>query len=184
MWLIAAVHDSFATQAPCTLVSDLGTEERAKPQIKALDLLTDPPYEHHLYQQLEWDASERELIILWVTGWGICNFRGPWHPATAPPHCDKPAEVVWAPYENTPWWRETTGAESVGTLCGDYTCRFSSLHCSPDRHKWLENRQIHIFSHFCITSFQGQPENIQHYWFSTVEAAPSKKSTCHLSQNY
>lgn len=107
VWFIALVYDTFATGSPRTLISDLGRKKRAKSPIRALDLLAEPRCDHHAYKHLKWEASKRERVMLWMTEWGICNFRGPWHPATSPPGWDVPAQVVLAP--NAPCWRETTG---------------------------------------------------------------------------
>lgn len=119
-------------------------KKRAKSPIRALDLLAKPRYGHHAYKHLKWEASERERVMLWVTEWGICNFRGPWHQATSPPGWDVPAQVVLAP--KAPCWRETTGQTQSGLGVGIFPA--SSPHSSSPTVilTWLENGQTYLQS--------------------------------------
>lgn len=108
MWLIAIVQDSFATQAPSPWYQTLVVKK---------DLNHKSSHDHHLHKHLKREALQKELDTAWVTEWGICNFRGPWHPASVAPHWHNPPEVVWAPNKNASQLNGTMG--QTQSSCGD-----------------------------------------------------------------
>lgn len=110
------------------LAPDLGSEkkkERGKPQIKD-PWFTDqtslwPPHIKAPQMRCLWKGAGH----IWVTEWWICNFRGPWHPATSPLR-----KASWGGFylQTPPVGRRPQGGLSQSV---------SSLHCSLDLDEWL-----------------------------------------------
>lgn len=103
----------------------LAVKKRGKPQIKD-PWFTDqtslrPPHIKAAQMRCLWKGAGH----IWVTEWWICNFRGPWHPATSPLR-----KASWGGFylQMPPVGRRQQGGLSQ---------LVSSLHCSLDLDEWL-----------------------------------------------